>query len=65
MLQWSASQFIVLPITLLIILLITLTCYLFLNKTNHKNAPLKIIAITVVLLEIIKQVKNTILNGMA
>jgi len=58
MLQWSASQLIVLPITLLIILLITLTCYLFLNKTNHKNAPLKIIAITVVILEIIKQVKN-------
>jgi len=57
---WSKAELIVLPIALLVIIILTILCRIFLkNKSNLvKSLPLQIIALSVVLLEITKLIRN-------
>lgn len=57
---WTKNEYIVLPITFLIIVILSLLILFFLKNKSEKIKliPLKIITITMLVLECIKQVKN-------
>ena len=59
MFDWSQSDLIVLPISLGVIIVISiLLCVLFKNKSAQtRSIPLMVIAATILVLEVIKQVK--------
>lgn len=56
---WSNSQFIVLPITIIVTLVISFLLNKFLKDRDDKikELPLKLIAVVIVVLEIIKQIR--------
>lgn len=61
MFKWSNDDFVVLPLALVCIILVSLVARFFLCKhVDLKLFPLKLIAILVVVLEIIKQILNVI-----
>lgn len=64
MFVWSKSDAIVLPLTLFSIILITVLLWFFLHKkdSRYKKIPLYVITATMLLLELIKQIR-AIING--
>lgn len=57
---WSKDELIVLPIAFVIIILITVFCWAMLRHKSQliKSIPLQLIALTVILLEVMKQIRN-------
>ena len=64
MFNWTKAEAIILPIALLVtIILATIICLITKNKTAKiKNVPLMVISITLLIMEIIKQIYNIVIG---